>query len=164
VTLPMLDALPAVSQSRGSDPTLLRDELRHIIADAITNHPRSLQAAIGPSGIGTPCTRKLAHRLLNTPEVSTRPPAWKPTVGHAIHTWLEDAIRASNDPGETRYLTELRVCIGQIGGVDITGNLDLYDRCTFTVVDWKSVGPSRLKHYRSKGPGQEYRVQIHSYG
>ena len=36
-------------------------ELRGIIATALTNDPRSLQKAIGPSEIGTSCDLSLIH-------------------------------------------------------------------------------------------------------
>jgi hypothetical protein len=66
--------------------------------------------------------------------------------------------------GQERFYTEQRVTVGQILGRDIDGSCDVYDRCTATVVDWKSVGPSQLAKYRRLGPGNQYRVQAHLYG
>lgn len=166
-----LKNLPPISEQRGGDPALLFSELIDTIGRTITAHPRSQQIRIGPSEIGTPCTRRLAHKLAGTPEVRLDDPAWKPTVGTAIHSWLEEAFREENrrwreatGQDVLRYLIEQRVRVGQIANVDIEGNTDLYDRVTATVLDWKSCGPTRLKHYRAHGPGEQYRVQAHLYG
>lgn len=168
-----------------------RVELAPIEA-AIVNHPRSLQVEIGPSEIGTPCVRRLGHLLAGTPR-QPQPPAWRPTVGTAVHAWIADGFKAANerqlsdedidDPRDVRYLVERRVTVGTIDGRPLTGSCDLYDRETFRVSDWKIVGPSSLKKYRTScrlpdntaerpafyadlnnGPGQTYRVQAHCYG
>lgn len=161
----MLPALPAGMEQRGGDPSLQRDELLHIISAHIDRHPRSLQKAIGPSELGTPCTRRLAYKMLDLPETNPRPGAWKPTVGTAVHTWLEGAMAAHNDSHVTdRFYLEERVTVGQVGGVDVSGCSDCYDRITATVIDWKVVGLAGLKRYRIDGPGEQYRRQAHLYG
>lgn len=166
-----LSALPPIPQHLGTDPSLLFDELLFVISQTIDAHPRSQQTRIGPSEIGTPCTRRLGHKLAGTPEARPSDSPWKPTVGTAIHAWLEEAFRGENgrwrrNEGQdvTRWLVEHKVRVGQIAGDDIDGNTDLYDRVTATVIDWKTCGPSRLKHYRRNGPGPQYRVQAHLYG
>lgn len=154
---------------RGGDPRLLFDELLHTIRAAIDDHPRSQQTRIGPSEIGHPCDRWLSHKLASTPEVNTRSAPWLPTVGTAVHAWLEDAFirdtfAATRAGQEPRWRLEERVSVGTIDGQDITGSTDLYDTVTASVVDWKIVGKSRLDTYRRKGPGPQYRVQGHCYG
>jgi hypothetical protein len=147
------------ARSDAAETVDLLDELLDVIVSTIDNWPRSQQIAVGPSDLGMPCTRRLAYKLANTPPTNVGQPAWKPTVGTAIHAWLEDAFGGSD-----RWVTERRVCVGQVNGVDIAGSADLYDRRTRTVIDWKSCGPTRLKHYHAHGPGAQYRAQAHLYG
>jgi hypothetical protein len=162
--------LPPITEQRGGDPSLLFDELLHVVRDAIDNAPRSLQQRIGPSELGTPCARLLGHKLAGTLPADNRD-KWLATVGTAVHAWLAEQFVAANAAwrqrtGEdvTRWLVEHRVTVGHIAGEDIDGSTDLYDRVTATVVDWKIVGPTRLKHYRRNGPGRQYRDQLHCYG
>ena len=168
MTLPALDALPAVDTQRGGDPALLFDELKAVIADAITAHPRSQQKRIGPSEIGETCARKLAYKTTGTTEARTLPPGWRPTVGTAVHAWLEEAfITASGQPA--RWLVETRVDAGPMAGTALTGSTDLYDRVTATSIDWKVIGPSAHKTLRAdlnagRGPKRIYQVQLHTYG
>lgn len=165
VSVPLGDALPPIDSQRGGDPDLLRDELRAIIGDAILTAPRSLQVEIGPSALGTPCERKLGYQLANTPLPKPTRPAWRPTVGTAVHAWLRDVLEAANiTSGVTRWLAEYRVDVGYVGEELISGHVDLYDRMTATVIDWKVCGQASLKLYRATGPGPQYRTQGHLYG
>jgi hypothetical protein len=159
--------LPTIANAghgRGSDPELLADELLYYIGHFIDRQPRSLQQRIGPSEIGTPCTRKLGYKLAGTPIVNhRREPAWKPAVGTSVHAFLELAMTAPATEG--RFLVEQEVTVGEIGGIPISGHCDCYDLITDTVIDWKCVGPEQLKKYRSrKHPGDQYRTQAHLYG
>lgn len=146
---------------------ITQDDLLHLIRGRIAAHPRSLQTRIGPSEVGTPCTRKLGHKLAGTPERERGTP-WRPTVGTAVHNWLEETISAyeatrASQGLPQRYHVEQRVTVGDIDSTDITGSCDLFDAITGTVVDWKIVGPTSLKKYRG-GPNHTYRVQAHLYG
>lgn len=148
----------------------IADELQEVIADAILHHPRSLQAELGPSEIGDPCTRRIAYKLLGTPE-RPQAPNWPATIGTATHAWLERVFdldnlkRAPMLGGQERWYIEERVTVGYVPGVGfVTGSCDLYDRVTCTVVDWKVVGPTQLKKYRSQGASTQYRCQAHLYG
>lgn len=165
---------------------LQRVELLHVIKGAIDAHPRSQQVKIGPSEIGTPCLRKLGHKLAGTPEVNTSQDGWKATVGTAIHTWLAETFALANrdpnaalqqlagadglpdltgfDSTAARYLVEQRVTAGSVNGVPLDGSCDLLDRATGTVVDWKCTSLANIKKYRVNGPGDQYRVQAHTYG
>lgn len=143
-----------------------------VVTDAIVNHPRSLQTDIGPSEVGTPCTRKLGHKLAGTPERSL-PPNWKATIGTGVHLWLEEAFDRANlvwaaangNQGVERWLTETRFTVGHhLDGTPLEGSCDLFDRLTRTVVDHKTVGPTQLKKYRASGAGNQYRTQAHLYG
>lgn len=160
-----------------SDPDRARRDYHQAIVNAITNHPRSLQRAIGPSEIGDPCARKIAHKLLGTPE-RPQQPGWRATVGTSVHAWLEDVFdHASVDTltqldGHERWLVETRVTAAFMPELEpltgqkfLDGSCDLLDRLTATSIDHKAVGPRRLKAYRAKGdPGPTYRTQAHLYG
>lgn len=164
--LPMVDVLPEALTQRGGDPALLAAEYLQVVKHAVHQHPRSLQTRIGPSELGHPCTRRIGYKLLGHPvnEFPDDTP-WLPTIGTAVHTWLEDQFTAANTGHDhARWLTEVTVNVGQVGQVDVTGHVDLYDRVTATVIDHKIVGPTTLRKYKTSGPGDQYRAQIHLYG
>ena len=130
--------------------------------------PRSLQAELGPSEAGEPCTRRLAYKILDWPKVRVSDP-WAAVQGVAVHAWLADAFRAENDRlGRQRYLVEHRVepLIPEASPVPggLAGSCDLFDRDTGTVADWKLTSPAQLRRYAASGPGPKYRAQAHLYG
>lgn len=161
--LVQLPALDPADMHLGADPTLVEDELRDAIITQIRNHPRSQQVSIGPSELGTPCTRKLGYKVTNTEPVVSHA-AWRPVIGTATHAWLAETFAMVKLPdGRPRYLVETRVEIGEIAGQTIGGTCDLYDRVTASVVDWKVVGPTSMKAARSKTK-ETHRVQVQCYG
>lgn len=165
-TLPTIVEYPATLTQRGGDPALVVAEYLDLVKHAVHAHPRSLQTRIGPSELGHPCTRRVGYKLLGHPanEFPDDTP-WLPTIGTAVHTWLEEQFTQANAGHDhARWLTEVTVDVGQVAGTPITGSVDLYDRVTATVIDHKIVGPSTMKKYRTSGPGQQYRSQIHLYG
>ena len=162
--------LSAEQTTPGADPDVVLQEYLGIIQRTIAHHPRSLQAAIGPSEVGQPCARRIGYRLLGKPQ-RDQEPNWKAAIGTAVHSWLERAfdrenLRQANDlDGQERWLVETRLTVGSTATLGtIEGSCDLYDRATGTVIDHKIVGPSQLRHYRADGPGQQYRWQAHLYG
>lgn len=165
-----VDVLPPELMMRHGDPTLVRDELLHVIKTRIRAHPRSAQTRIGPSEIGTPCQRRLGYRLANVRTVNGGDgAAWRPTVGTAVHSWLESCFDADNvsmgsEVDGSRWLTEEQVNVGEIAGVPITGRVDLYDRITAMSIDWKCVGITTLRASRGGVIDPKYRVQGHLYG
>lgn len=164
MTLTNLAALPLYPQA-DQPPERLRDDLLNTITAAIMGRPRSQQTRLGPSEIGMPCVRRLAHKLAGTPEVNPRGAAWRPTVGVAVHEWLAAVFTEANRAEDVaRWLVEFKVQPGMIGDQVLDGHCDLYDRATSTVIDWKIVGAEALKKYRRSGPGEQYRVQGHTYG
>lgn len=167
MTLTPLAPLPPYSaemQQRGGSTDLLRKEVMYLIEKAIANHPRSLQKRIGPSEVGGPCKRRIGYKLLGIGPFNPYPSVpWKATIGTAVHAWLEERFTA-NGEDDMRWLTEMTVSVGTILGTDITGHVDLYDRCTATTLDWKVVGDTQLTKYKAKGPGTQYRCQGHLYG
>lgn len=139
--------------------------LRGVIEDAIRNHPRTLQVALGPSEIGTACDRCLVN-LLAGHKATEHVVPWLPTIGTAVHAWLDEAMRyhAWASPDGDRWHMEERVTVGSIGGVPIHGNSDLFDAATGTVVDWKITGKTTLDKVRRHGAALTYQAQAHLYG
>lgn len=139
-------------------------ELRPLIEHAITNDPRSLQTALGPSSLGTACDRCLVH-LLAGHRVTDHVVPWLPTIGRAVHKFLEDVFHERiflHD--ETRWWPEERLLVGQVAGQDIHGSCDLYDEQTATVVDFKCTGKTTLDKVRRGGASLTYQAQIMLYG
>lgn len=158
---------PSSDDREIDEPHIVAADLVQIITDTIANQPRSLQQVIGPSEIGIPCTRRLIHKLAGHSEPPRRDPAWLAYIGSCVHAGLELGFRRhplNQAVLQPRYLLEHRVCVGQANGLDIWGNADVFDIDAATVVDWKVVGPDRLKHYTKHGPGPQYRTQAHCYG
>lgn len=167
MTLPRIDPLPPELVQRGGNPDVVCDEYASVIANAIRNNPRSLQRAIGPSEVGHTCARRIGYKLLDTDVINTGDDApWLPTIGTGVHGWLDDAFTFANTGQDNmRWLTELRVEVGEVGGQTVAGNCDLYDRVTATVFDHKIVGATTLKRVKgNRHPGEQYRTQIHLYG
>lgn len=144
-------------------PPLLR-ELLSVITSTSRNAPRSRQTAIGPSEIGNSCRRRTALKLLGAPTHNVGD-GWAATIGTAVHAWLEEAFTADNarrsrEKLPHRWLLEEKVTVRE----GLRGSCDVFDLETQTVIDWKVVGNTSLKKYRSKGPSKQYRVQAHTYG
>lgn len=143
-------------------------DLDHAIEHAVTHQPRSLQQRLGPSEIGCPCDRRLGYKLAGVPACH-HPLKWEAYIGIGVHAQLARDFGAMTWPpeqgtGPRRFLVEQKLGVGQAGGDDIDGTTDLYDLFTARVIDWKIVGKASLARYRSQGPGDEYRVQGHTYG
>lgn len=134
------------------------------ILDTVRGHEsaRDAQRGIGPSEIGHPCDRRLSYRLAGHDEVN-RPDRWMANVGTATHEWLSVVLHQRN---LTEYAQDWRwlidVPVDLPGG--IRGSLDCHDTHTATTIDFKVTGTTALKKYRSSGPGQQYRTQVHLYG
>ena len=143
----------------------LAAHLRNIVEDAIVNRPRTLQTALGPSELGTACDRCLVHLLAGHKKIEHVPP-WLPTIGVAVHEWLEDVFhtRAFLDDDGDRWHIETRVTVGTVAGIPIQGNTDLFDEHTGTVIDWKLVGKTTLDKVRRRGASLTYQAQAHLYG
>ena len=150
---------PPLTHPAGSLATTIIETVKHAAAHA----PRSLQAAPGPSQLGTPCTRRLGYQILHwDPKPNSDTDPWAAVIGTSVHAWMAAIYEAANArlaAAPARYLIEHRVHLP--GG--ITGSADLYDRDTATVIDWKVTGLDSLKRYRRDGPGEQYRTQAHLY-
>jgi hypothetical protein len=152
------DIIDAPGTPDADRPQVVFEELIDEWKHAILNDPRTLQDEIGPSGIGDECDRSLIRAVAEFTKAETKV-NFKAWVGKAVHHELERIFGAN-----PRYLVELPVTCGTIGGKPLKGSLDLYDTETHTIVDWKSKGPSTLAGHKKNGAGQLYRVQRHTYG
>lgn len=162
------DLTPWASEIRTNiNPGQLPDHLLEAITEGINAHPRSHQKEIGPSEIGHPCNRWLAHFFAGTPRKERSIP-WRPAVGTAVHTDLSTWLHRWNETHETRWLTDLNVWVGDLyEGRPIVGHLDALDLWTATVVDFKIPGPNQMKNHKTAAGGPErqatYRTQKHLY-
>lgn len=136
---------------------LIKSKLTGIIQEHDARSPRSVQVKIGPSEMGDLCDRKVAYRLANIPPCN-EPDNWPAIVGTATHTWLQGAVEQSKDSGE--FITEQTLHIDQF----IEGHSDLYWRTQQLVIDWKTMGPDKIRKTKKEGPEPGYVIQAHLYG
>jgi len=148
-------------------------QLRAIIEHDISNDPRTLQTALGPSEVGCACDRCLIHMLAGHQGQEVGVP-WLPALGRAVHEANELAVTRHmlhqldtgvSDFGE-EWITEGEVTVGDIDGEPITGHSDVFHKPTGTVVDYKVVGTTTLKKIRAdlSGVSLTYQRQGHMYG
>lgn len=144
----------------GPESNPLRDDLMAMILSRYHATPRHRQVALGPSNIAHPCTRKIALGVMAEPRINPEFDPLASIIGTAMHTWLQSAAELANEMlGRERWLTETRVHVAP----GLSGNSDLYDCDTRTVVDWKTASAARLRMYR-KDPGPLYKTQVQLYG
>lgn len=129
-----------------------------LIALGAATSPRNLQFAIGSSEIGYDCDRRLAYRLHGTPLVRRSLDPLRALVGIGVHEALAQIFRRL-DAGSGRFLVEYHV---DYRGVP--GSVDLYDRYSRTVVDWKTSTKDKVREYRRDGLPRNYVVQPQMYG
>lgn len=138
-----------------NEPDVINRLLCDHIRQAAANSPRNQQREIGPSGVGVTCDRRLAYSILQWPETNTDTDPLASIVGTAVHAWLADVF--SNIPG---FIVEQRVTVRQ----GLHGNADLFYQPLGAVLDWKVVGATAMRRYRTEGPSHQYKVQTQLYG
>ena len=109
---------------------------------------------IGASEIGTPCSRRLAYKLLGDDAINTDMDSWPAIEGTSVHAYLEKAFKGNPD-----YMTEVAVVLEPW----TKGTADLVHLPSKTVIDHKVVGATALKTYKAKGMSAQYRVQLNMY-
>ena len=109
------------------------------------------------SGVGELCARQLAHRAAGT-KPSNVPDPLRALIGTGVHSAIAGLIDRLN-AGSGRFLVEHPV---RYRGVP--GTVDLFDRLTGTVVDWKTAHLAKLRHVQQSGPPSHYVVQLQIYG
>lgn len=150
-------ALPGLSAEQ------LRREFTEVVVAGDKQRPRSMQTRLGPSGLGDPCTRRLAYGILEWPESNSTSDPLPSIVGTGAHAQFAEFFERRQEllpDGRPRYLIEQRVTPRQ----DIPGSSDLFDRLHGLVADWKFQGKTKLDELKRHGPGLRYRVQSHVYG
>lgn len=137
------------------------DEIKDVVHRQASHAPRSIQAHLGPSELGSACHRHVVGKLIAVPATNHVPSPWPAILGTAAHAWLAQAFEDENTwIGARRFLTELSVT--PVPGH--SGTTDLFDRFWGAVVDHKVVGPSTLAKIASgKGPSRLYHVQLLLY-
>ena len=157
-------AVPAIAEPAPpvvDIPSLvLAESVRDTIWMAEHSTARSAQKAVGWSGIGDACPRKLAYQLTDT-AISNRPDPLKAMVGTGGHLVMAEHYRRL-DGGSGRYATEIPVSYR-----GVPGTADLLDRRRGVVIDWKFKPLAKIKRLAREGvatlsPG--YVVQAHGYG
>lgn len=139
-------------------------ELARMYARSLIDHidlglamaPRNRQRVVGASQIGFICARRLAYKYHDTPRVNFSDPM-RSMVGTGVHAALADVFNRLNEVHH-RWLVEYPITYRSI-----PGTLDLYDKRTQTVVDWKTTSKATLANYRKDGPPPHYIVQAQIY-
>lgn len=121
---------------------------------------RNTQLHIGPSGVGTPCDRRLAMSLMRIDPVHPGGEGWPAFIGTCVHAGLADMFVWSGG-GSGRYLIEVPLSFDSEAMPRGTG--DLIDRVMKVMIDHKVLGRWSLNQLRNKGPSPTYRVQVHLY-
>lgn len=163
----MIPKLPDSDLLLKIDPSSLKDTILGIVQFNLDTNPRSLQAAIGASEIGTPCTRKLIYKLGQVESTNPQNGTWQQGVGTILHNGLAEMLAKENSDliQWDRWVTEEKVTIGTFGDQVLTGHLDTYDRLTGNILDWKFLGKTSLaKMKKNNHPGETYRTQLQCYG
>jgi hypothetical protein len=157
-----MSAAPA--PAKGSSPWASRyaAELRRVVTEHANNAPRSQQAHLGPSELGTPCDRQVVGKLAGQPRTNHVVDPWASIVGTAVHAWLAECFAATNArAGLLRWVPENRV----VPHPEHSGTADLYDALEQAVVDHKVLGETSMAKVRSAdGPPRKYVVQLLLYG
>lgn len=126
---------------------------------------RSQQMTLGPSEVGHPCDLQLIYKLTRVPPAVDEGLKWAPLLGTWGHDGAEKALRLANERlGRERYILERSNVIHP--DLVPTGSTDVYDTDYEEVIDWKFIGESSMRKYRSKGPSTVYKVQcqLYAYG
>lgn len=148
---------PVAAPKQDVEAYALERVLSTLIGLGAGTSPRSEQRAIGLSEVGHVCPRRLAYRSLELPRFNPTDPM-RAMVGSGVHHELAGIFtRLSGSSG--RYLVEHFVSYR-----GHPGTVDLYDRTSQTVIDWKVTTLKRLQHIRYvNGPLPQYVVQVNGY-
>lgn len=135
----------------------LETALRGLVHLGTATSARSLQASLGSSEAGHACDRRIAYRLAGARPTNLTDPL-RAFVGSGFHSAIAELF-VRLDAGSGRFLVEQRLMYR-----GLPGTVDLFDRYTRTVIDWKTTLKSKLTKVRHDGPAQPYIVQTQLYG
>lgn len=137
-----------------------------LVEEVSANDARSFQAHVGPSEIGSPCTRRLALRTLNAPR-NRRMSAWATRIGVAVHAWLAEEAPAVAGSG---FLTEVPLHVEGEGNRKLAGTADVVwvgkdtdGAGVVDIYDYKVVGPTTMREIHAGTVPTSYKVQGHTY-
>lgn len=114
---------------------------------------RDKQKKVGASQISDPCTRHLAHALVQTSELAQK--YWLGgKIGTAIHNYLESAIERSTDDAFIDSAVEKKIVLGELADYGIVSSKpDLYLSSSNTLIDWKTSTRAKTAKYRNHTDG-----------
>lgn len=126
---------------------------------------RDKQWKVGASQISDPCTRHLAHALVQTEEAPQK--YWLGAkIGTAIHALIESAIPKSSDIRLAGALVERTIELGDVPGYgSISSSPDLVLADSGLLVDHKSTTRAKIKKVKDfidgikHDAGTEYTIQ-----
>lgn len=137
----------------------MKDRLKEVIRWADSQDARTLQIGLGPSELGSDCTRYLGYRIAGIKGTNVYMDPWKALVGSAIHAFLEKAVNDyQNHHGLREFVTEAVVPIDDL----VSGHSDLFWRKA--VWDYKTMSKVKLKEFSKHGPEKKHIDQIQLYG
>lgn len=142
-------------QSYASDPQAeaLRQEIIHFVTEAAHNSDRSLQKAIGPSEIGSPCPREVAFKVAGVQKQPDYQDPFPSILGTAFHTWMENHLPVGWIPEQKVHVTST-----------LSGHSDAYHIASRTVVDWKLLGRTQHQAWLGGYTKEQYEIQADCYG
>lgn len=118
---------------------------------SVLKHPtrRDLQTTVGPSMLGSPCTRCLADAMLNG-QYEGKSPYWLGAVnGTAIHAYFGTRAEELQEALGVAVEVEQSVVVGDLPGYGtIKGSIDLYIPAERLVVDVKTTSRTHLAAYK----------------
>ncbi len=153
---PVGTPLPRATAAEALEGETLAAWARETIWTAEADRPRSRQRNVGPSELGLACSREIAYKLAETYPVNHSIDPMRSLVGQAIHSHLAELFRGLRPPG--RYLVEQPVTYQ-----GISGTLDLYDRRSRLVIDWKTSSTAKIRRTAVDGPPRHFRWQLQVY-
>lgn len=131
------------------------NELIKAVTAASLAETRGKQTDIGPSQVGG-CSRKLWLQINGSEKTNPDTLRFSSMMGTAIHSYIQQAFHRLDPFGE-RYLLETEVYSEEAG---LRGHVDMFDKETGEVIDWKSTKLRNLAYF----PSRQQRWQVQLYG
>lgn len=106
---------------------------------------RDKQRKVGASQISDPCTRHLAHALVQSESAPQK--YWMGgKIGTAIHGFIESAIAVSDDVLFADAIVEQKIVLGDVPGYGLVSSKpDLVLPSNRLLIDWKTTSRTKIK-------------------
>lgn len=159
MTFTAVPAPPPEAPAPEIDPAALAlgEQFRDLIWTGSNLSPRSRQASVGMSEIGSDCERSIAYKIVGTTPTNFTGDPMASLTGTGMHAALAEVF-GRLDHGMGRYLIETPVMYR-----GVPGSADLFDRRRGLLVDWKTTAKAKLRTLRKDGPPRRYQIQIQLY-